>query len=73
MATQQDLVEDLAVGLSEVDKTLKHYRMGDWKYYLVVRKPGVEGSWVVLKKSSDTSEFDQELERLHLDCCRREK
>jgi hypothetical protein len=65
MATQRDLADDLSVGLTEVHKTLKHYNLGEWKEYLLVRQPGKEGSFIVLAHPSDKSDFQDQLVEFH--------
>lgn len=73
MASQQDLASDLSVGLSEVHWTLKHYNLGDWNEYLLVRRPGCPESFIVLRHPSDTSDVEERLVAFHKDLCKHER
>jgi len=73
MATTKDLNDDLSVGMTEVRRTLEHYNLGDWNEYLVVRQPGKAGSFIILNRESDTSDFADRLKALHLEHVAREQ
>lgn len=68
MATTQDLNNDLSVGMSEVRATLKHYGLTDkgWREYLLIRKPGCPGSYVILAHPQDATGFDSRLMQFHI-------
>ena len=65
MATQQDLAADLGIVMTEVRRTLDHYKMGHWQEYLVIRQQGKPGSFVVLAHPADKSDFQDRLVRFH--------
>lgn len=65
MATTQDLNDDLSVGLTEIRRTMKHYNLTEWREYLLIRRPGCEGSYVVLAHPTDKSDFADKLVALH--------
>jgi hypothetical protein len=50
MASTKDLNDDLSVGMTEIRATLEHYKLTNkgWTEYLLVRKPGCPGSYVIL-------------------------
>lgn len=65
MATTRDLSDDLSVGLTEIRKTMRHYKLTEWKEYLMIRKPGCEGSFIVLAHPADDSNFADRLVEFH--------
>lgn len=65
MATREDLNEDLNVGMTEVRRTLEHYNLGKWQEYLLVRRPGRSGSFIVLAHPRDKSDFADKLIKFH--------
>lgn len=65
MATRKDLNDDLNVGMTDIRRTLEHYNLGEWREYLIVRKPGCPGSYVVLSRPSDDSDFAARLVKFH--------
>lgn len=73
MATTEDLNKDLNVGMAEIRRTLKHYNLGEWKEYLIVRQPGKPGSYIILTHPSDKSDFPDRLLTLHLEQVARER
>jgi hypothetical protein len=73
MATERDLQDDLSVGLTEVRKTLIHYNLAEWEEYLIVRRRGKEGSYIVLAHPSDKSDFQDRLVAFHKAEAEREK
>jgi hypothetical protein len=67
MASTKDLNGDLSVGMTEIRATLEHYKLTNkgWTEYLLVRKPGCPGSYVVLAHPEDASGFDEKLMEFH--------
>jgi hypothetical protein len=67
MASTKDLNDDLSVGMTEIRATLEHYKLTDkgWKEYLLVRKPGCPGSYVILAHPEEASGFDKRLMEFH--------
>jgi len=65
MATTKDLNDDLNVGMTEVRRTLEHYNLGEWQEYLLIRRAGSEGSFIVLSHPRDTSGFAAKLVEFH--------
>jgi hypothetical protein len=61
------------VGLTEVRKTLIHYNLAEWEEYLIVRRRGKEGSYIVLAHPSDKSDFQDRLVAFHKTEAEREK
>lgn len=72
MATQEDLNQDLSVGMAEVRRTLEHYNLGEWQEYLLVRRVGRPDSFLVIKKDRDTSDFADKLAAFHKEQAERE-
>lgn len=74
MATTTDLNNDLSVGMSEVRHTLNHYNLTQkgWREYLLVRKPGCPGSFIILAHPKDDTGFDVRLMEFHKAECERE-
>lgn len=72
MATQQDLNEDLNVGMTEVRRTLEHHNLGEWQEYLLVRQVGRPNSFIVLAHPRDKSDFDEKLIAFHKEQSRKE-
>lgn len=74
MATTKDLNEDLSVGMTEIRATLKHHKLTEkgWREYLLVRKPGFPGSFIILAHPKDDSGFDFKLMEFHEAECERE-
>ena len=68
MATTQDLNDDLSVGMTEIRATLKHYGLTEkvWREYLLIRKPGCPGSYVILAHPDDATGFDYKLMEFHV-------
>lgn len=67
MATNQDLTDDLSVGMTEVRKTLRHYNLSEWMEYLLIRQREKPGSYIVLAHPRDASDFQQRLIQFHKD------
>jgi hypothetical protein len=67
MASTKDLNDDLSVGMTEIRATLEHYKLTNkgWTEYLLVRKPGCPGSYVILAHPEDASGFDEKLMEFH--------
>ena len=67
MATTQDLNDDLSVGMTEIRRTLEHYKLTEkgWREYLLVRRPGHPGSYIILAHPKDDSGFDLKLMEFH--------
>lgn len=68
MATTQDLNDDLSVGMTEIRATLKHYGLTEkgWREYLLIRRPGCPGSYVILAHPNDATGFDSKLMQFHI-------
>lgn len=57
--------EDLSIALNSVRACLDHWGLQDWREYLVVRKPGQAGAYVIMANPTDETGFDERILELH--------
>jgi len=60
--------------MTEIRATLNHYKLTEkgWREYLVIRKPGSPGSYIILTHPKDDSGFDVKLMEFHHSECEKE-